>query len=310
MRRPIDLFSAGELLVDFVTAEFVHTLEEGTLFKRQPGGSAANLAMNMARLGNNALLAACVGTDDMGNILLNHVQKIGVDVSNITQIEEPTTLVLGTRAAHAANYQYYRGADYQLSIRQFPFQRFEEIAVFHTTCFALSKEPAQQVLLQAAEKAKRAGCQISLDTNFSQKIWPKRSEALRAISELCRLNALIKISDDDWGQLYEGDMPAPESVVDHFLKMGATEVCVTLGEKGCWVGNGEEKHFLAARNVDVKDPNGTGDAFWAAYLTARLDGRSMLECSIAARKMAEIKLCHLGPLPTKIDRAQVYEDLG
>lgn len=310
MRRPIDILSAGELLVDLITAEFVQTLDEASLFKRIPGGSPANLAMNMARLGNKTMLAACVGNDDMGGVLRNYVERVGVDVTYVAQVEEPTTLILVTRSAAVSNFQPYRGADYQFSIRQFPFQRFEEISIFHTTCFALSRQPAQQVILQAAEKAKRAGCQLSIDANYAGKIWPDRREAQRVIAELCRLNTMIKISDVDWSRLYEGETPAPEAVVDHFLKMGASEICFTLGDKGCWVGNSEEKHYLPARHVDVKDTTGAGDAFWSGYLTARLDGRSMLECSIAGRKMAELKLSHFGPLPDKMERALVYEDLG
>jgi sugar/nucleoside kinase (ribokinase family) len=310
MRRPIDILSAGELLVDLITAEFVQTLDEATLFKRVPGGSPANLAMNMARLGNKTLLAACVGNDDMGTVLRNYVERVGVDVTYVAQVEEPTTLILVTRSASVSNFQPYRAADYQFSIRQFPFQKFEEISLFHTTCFALSKQPAQQVILQAAEKAKRAGCQLSIDANYAAKIWPDRRDAQRVIAELCRLGTLIKISDVDWLRLYEGETPAPESVIDHFLKMGASEICFTLGDKGCWVGNGDEKHFLPSRPVDVKDTTGAGDAFWSGYLTARLDGRSMLECSIAGRKMAELKLSHFGPLPDRVDRTLVYADLG
>jgi fructokinase len=130
------------------------------------------------------------------------------------------------------------------------------------------------------------------------------------MAELCRLNTLVKISDVDWSRLYEGDAPAPEAVMDHFLKMGATEICYTLGENGCWVGNSDEKHFLPARNVEVKDTTGAGDAFWSGYLTAKLDGRTLLECALAGRKMAELKLAHFGPLPDKVDRAVVYEDFG
>lgn len=310
MRRPIDILSAGELLVDFITAEFVQTLDEASLFKRIPGGSPANLAMNMARLGNKAMLVACVGNDDMGKVLRNYVERIGVDVTNVTQVDEPTTLILVTRSAAVSNFQPYRSADFQLSIRQFPFQRFEEISLFHTTCFGLSKKPAQQVILEAAEKAKRAGCQLSLDANYAEKIWPERSEAQRVVAELCRLGTLVKISDVDWNRLYDNQAASPDSVIDHFLRMGAAEVCFTLGDQGCWVGNGGENHYLPARNIEVKDTTGAGDAFWSGYLTARLDGRSTLECAIAGRKMAELKLCHFGPLPDKVDREVVYEDLG
>lgn len=310
MQRPIDILSAGELLVDFITAEFVQTLDEASLFKRIPGGSPANLAMNMARLGNKAMLVACVGNDDMGNVLRNYVEKIGVDVSNVTQIEEPTTLILVTRSATVSNFQPYRNADFQLSIRQFPFQRFEEISIFHTTCFALSRKPAQQVILEAAEKAKRAGCQLSIDANYAEKIWPDRREAQRIVAEWSRLGALVKISDVDWGRLYDSQNPSPETVIDHFLKMGASEICYTLGEKGCWVGNSEGNHFLPARPVEVKDTTGAGDAFWSGYLTARLEGRTMLECAMVGRRMAELKLCHFGPLPDKVDKSVVFEDLG
>ncbi|GAB4491040.1 MAG: carbohydrate kinase [Saprospiraceae bacterium] len=309
MRRPIDILSAGELLVDFITAEFVQTLDEAMLFKRIPGGSPANLCMNMARLGNNTMLAATVGNDDMGTVLRNYVARLGVDVTNVVQVDEPTTLILVTRSATVSNFQPYRGADAMLSIRQFPFSRFEDIAILHTTCFALSKQPAQHVLLQAAEKAKRAGCQLSLDANYAEKIWPERLEAQRIVSELCRLGALIKVSDVDWNRLYEDESPKPDAVLDHFLKMGAKEVCLTLGSEGCWVSNDDERHFLPSRPVDVKDTTGAGDAFWSGYLTARLDGKNLLECAIAGRRMAELKLTNFGPLPDKVERAAIYADL-
>lgn len=309
MRRPVDILSCGELLVDFMTAEFVQTLDEATLFKRVPGGSPANLCMNMARLGNSTMLAASVGNDDMGSILRNYVSRLGVDVSYVVQVDEPTTLILVTRSAAVSNFQPYRGADAMLSIRQFPFSRFDDISILHTTCFALSKNPAQHVIMEAAEKAKRAGCQLSIDANYAEKIWPERREAQRLLSELCRLGTLVKISDVDWGRLYEDESPKPDTVIDHFLKMGATEVCFTLGAEGCWVGDNNQRHFLPARPVEVKDTTGAGDAFWSGYLTARLDGKKLLECAIAGRRMAELKLGHFGPLPDKVDRADIYVDL-
>ena len=310
MRRAIDILSAGELLVDFITAEFVQNLDEAMLFKRIPGGSPANLCMNMARLGNNTMLAASVGNDDMGAVLRNYVARLGVDVTNVLQVEEPTTLILVTRSATVSNFQPYRGADGMLSIRQFPFGRFEEIGIFHTTCFAMSKQPAQHVILQAAEKAKRAKCQISIDANYAEKIWPERRDAQRIIAEFCRLGTLIKISDVDWGRLYEDLSPKPEAVLDHFLKMGAQEVRFTMGAEGCWVANGDERHYLPARPIEVKDTTGAGDAFWAGYLTARLDEKNLLECAVAGRRMAEIKLIHFGPLPDRVERDRIYEDLA
>lgn len=307
MQRETDILCAGELLVDMITAEFANSLDEAENFKRIPGGSPANLCMNMARLGNKTVLAATVGNDDMGTVLKNYVARLGVDVSNVAQVDEPTTLILVTRSATTSNFQPYRAADYMLSIRQFPYTRFSDISIFHTTCFALSKKPAQNVLLEAAEKAKRAGVQLSLDANYAEKIWPERSAAQRIVSEYCRLGALIKVSDVDWARLYGEAPSSPDAVIEHFLKMGAREICYTLGSDGLWVGNDSEKHFLPARPVEVKDTTGAGDAFWSGYLTAWLDGKSLLERATAGRRMAELKLAHFGPLPDKVDRAAIYE---
>ena len=309
MRRSIDILSAGELLVDFITAEFVQTLDEAVLFKRIPGGSPANLAMNMARLGNKALLVSCVGNDDMGGVLRNHVARLGVDVSYLVSVEEPTTLILVTRSAAVSDFQAYRGADSMLSIRQFPYNLFENISIFHTTCFALSRDPARHVIMQAAEKAKRVHCQLSIDANYAPKIWPEQKEAQRTMSEYCRMGALVKVSDVDWSRLYDDENPTPDAVIDHFLKMGATEVCFTMGDKGCWTGDAGERHFTPSREVEVKDTTGAGDAFWSGYLTARLDGKNLQERAIAARRMAEIKLGHFGSLPDLIEREAIYSDL-
>lgn len=308
MRKTTDILCAGELLMDLITAEFVQTLEEAALFKRVPGGSPANLCMNMARLGNKTQLVATVGTDDMGQVLKDYVQKLGVDVSSVSQVDEPTTLILVTRSAATSSFQAYRGADTLLSIRQFPYPKFEEISIFHTTCFALSKNPAQSVLLEAAERAQRAGCQLSIDANYAPKIWPDQREAQRIVAAYCRMGALVKISDVDWERLY-GEKPVPEAVVEHFLKIGAKEVCLTLGDKGCWIGVPDvAAQFLPSRPVEVKDTTGAGDAFWAGYLTARIDGKSPLACAMAGRQMAEMKIQHFGPLPATVPRASLYPE--
>lgn len=309
MGRPIDIICAGELLVDFATAEFAQTPDEATLFRRIPGGSPANLSMNMARLGGKAMLAATVGNDDMGTVLKNYVARLGVDVSCVAQVDEPTTLFLEMRTALGTSLQTYRTADYTMSIRQFPYNQFENISLFYTTCFALSKNPAQHVILEAAEKAHRAGVQLSLDANFSEKIWPERREAQRVVAEYCRMGAVLKISDTDCFSLYGEDKSAPEAILEQFLKMGASEICYTLGANGCWVADSKNQHFVPARPVEMKDPIGAGDAFWAGYLTAYLDGKTLEERAMAGRRLAEVKISNFGPLADKIDRNLLYSDM-
>lgn len=300
MRRRIDILSAGELFVEFSSADLTQAVEEGVLYKRTPGGAPAMVAVQMARLGNKAMLAATVGTDDMGKTLVGYLNHAGVDSSCVAQVDEPTTLILNTRTPSESKIQVYRAADSLLSIRQFPFQSFEQIGVFHATCFAMSKNPSQHVILQAAERAQRAGCIVSLDLNYTPKIFPDRIEAKKVVSEFSRYKALIKLNARDWSRLYEDDAPAPQAVIDHFLKIGAEEVCFVTDD-AFWVGKDKETQTLPFRGNQPLNEH----AFLAGYLTARLDDKNLSESALAGRKMAEIQL----QSADKVDRSLIYAEL-
>ena len=306
--RTIDLLSCGELLVDMISADFADSMDQVENFKRIPGGSPANLCMNMARLGNQTQLVACVGTDDMGAYLLHYVQKLGFNCDTVWRVPKPTTLILVTRSKEVSNFEAYRGADSQISLRQFPTSLFEKVKIFHTTCFGLSQQPAQKNILTAAARAVKHGCQLSIDANYAHKIWSDQEEAQKIVAQYVSHGAFVKISEVDWERLYNSKLVDPTAAADHFLGLGAKEVCVTMGAEGCLVTNVSEQHFLPSRPVEVKDTTGAGDAFWSGYLTARLDGHGILQAGMAGRRMAELKLGHFGPLPRKMDRRGIYVD--
>jgi sugar/nucleoside kinase (ribokinase family) len=306
--KTIDILSAGELLIDFISEDFVDRLEDANHFKKLQGGSPANMVMNMARLGNRALLAATVGKDDMGRFLHESVAKTGVDCSRIGQANVPTTLILVTRSKEVSRFEAYRGADAQILPNQFPDEVLQKVRMLHTTCFGLSMEPAQTTILEAAKKAVQYGGQLSIDANYAQKIWPDRAHAQKVVRDYCSMGALVKMSEVDWERLYETPLGDPGKAAAKILDMGASEVCLTLGGEGCFVATESESHRLRARAVDVKDTTGAGDAFWSGYLTAWMDGHSLLNRAKAGRSMAEKKLEHFGPLPLKVQRADIYQD--
>lgn len=308
-KKPFDILSVGELLIDLMSTEFADSLTDISTYQRHPGGSPANLCMNMARLGNQTKLVATVGQDDMGQFLLDYVQTLPIDCTHLTQVTEPTTLILVTRSKSIANFEAYRGADCQISPPQIKAEILKKVSIFHTTCFALSQQPAQTTILEAAQKAATLGCQLSIDANYAAKIWPNRAEAQQVVAQYCSMGAIIKMSEVDWERLYEYPLDNPQKAIAHLLALGATEVCLTLGGEGCWVANSHKIEFLPARKVVVKDTTGAGDAFWSGYLTALLDGHSLINRAKAGRSMAELKIGHLGALPSKIERAMIYKDL-
>ncbi len=307
--RRFDIIAVGELLVDFISTDFAENLHEVKDFKRLQGGSPANLSMNMARLGNQAKLIATVGQDAMGDYLSNCVQALAVDCAHLARIDQPTSLILVTRSKEVSNFEAYRAADCQITEAQLTEDILSDCSIFHTTCFGLSKAPAQQAILRAASFVVQKGGQLAIDLNYAKKIWPDQQEAQKIVGSYCKMGAFVKVSDVDWQRLYDKSLDDPAKAANHFLALGARAVCVTLGAEGCYVANGDSSFHLPARQIQVKDTTGAGDAFWAGFLTAWLDGGTLKERALAGRKLAEMKLSRFGPLPLKVSKKDLYQDL-
>jgi sugar/nucleoside kinase (ribokinase family) len=308
--KTIDILAVGELLIDMISTDFAESMDAVESYRRIPGGSPSNLGMNMKRLGNNVRLISSVGKDGFGDFLMNYITNLGLNTEGVAQIVDvPTTLILVTRSKTVSDFEAYRGADTHILPVQISDDVLSNAAIFHTTCFALSLNPAQNTILDAASRATALGCRLSIDVNYAQKIWKNNAEAREIVAKYISHGAYVKCSEVDWERLYGEKLTDAAAAAKHFLALGAGEVCVTLGGDGCYVANREGGYFLAARKVEVKDTTGAGDAFWSGYLTARLDGYSLLDAAKAARKMAETKIGHFGPLPNKVEKTLIYSDI-
>ncbi|MEM9885156.1 MAG: carbohydrate kinase [Bacteroidota bacterium] len=307
-KKSYDVLCAGELLVDLMSIDFADDFRKVEHFKRVQGGSPANVAMNMAKLGNRVSLVAGVGQDDMGNFLIESLEKVGVTTQYIARTSNPTSLILVTRSKTVSHFEAYRAADYKLTAQQFPEELLRATRLFHTTCFALSKVPAQKSIVAAATQAHRYGAQLSIDLNYAPKIWANRKKAQSLVAAYCAQEAIVKLSEVDWSRLYKRPLSDAESAGQYFIDLGAKIVCITLGSEGVWAMSSKETHFLPSRPIEVKDTTGAGDAFWAGFLTAWLDENSLLNCAKAGRSMAELKIQHFGALNRSVERSVLYND--
>ncbi len=308
-RREIALLAVGELLVDLISHEECSDLSEARNFRCYPGGSPANLAANMAQTGNRTALIACVGEDGMGTFLRQSLAESGV-ISDyvVTVADKPTTLILIGRTTGTPDFIAYRMADRMILPEHIPDELLERSSLYHTTCFALSRHPAQESILEGARRAKQFGCQLSIDVNYSLRIWSNRQAAQLVIANYCSLGALVKLSLDDIARLFDDPGMSPRNAISVFHEWGAKLVCLTRGEQGSLVSwnNGEQRHEQPARPVKVTDATGAGDAFWAGFLSAYLDGKTPPICALAGTNLAAIKLQHTGPLSRKISGKQLY----
>lgn len=308
MSKEIDIVCVGETLIDFIGDQTEEPLKNTKDYHRYLGGSPTNVAMNMARLGANVNLVATVGKDGFGDYILTRLKEAKVSVEYISESsEKPTTVIFVNRTVNTPEFVAFRGADTLINEFQLPDELLKDTKIFHTTCFALSKKPARNTILEKAKKAKELGCQLSIDINYSEKIWPNTKAATKAIEAYCNLEPLVKVSQDDVDRLFGKGMSHDE-VFKHLHNLGAKLVCFTLGKDGAKLSEkGRPVISLSALKVEkIMDATGAGDAFWSGFLFAYLKEKSNEKCMEAALKMAAIKLQNVGRIP---DYASVISEV-
>ena len=303
MEKTIDIISIGEVLIDFIGHEINTSINRTKDYHRFLGGSPTNVAVNASRLGLKSLLVASCGQDGLGDYIVRKLKSSNVITTQIRKSEKaPTSVIFVSKSTNTPDFIPYREADCEILINQLPDEIIAKAKIFHTTCFALSKNPARDTILDRAEKAKELGLQLSIDINFSERIWPNREEAKLVIKEYLSNDPLVKLSEDDCYRLF-AEVKSEDYIFEYFHALGAATICLTKGKNGVVVSDINHGMFFqeALPIAEIKDTTGAGDAFWTGFLYAQLAHKTLKESVTIAQKLASIKLQNVGRLPDNIN---------
>lgn len=299
----------GEILVDFISTEVSTSLSEASSFTRYVGGQAANLAMNMSRLGFNSAVAACVGYDGLGQYARDQIRQSGVHTTFIqTTREAPTTIASITRQTQTPDFIIHRGADAFLRPSNELTETVSNSSIVHTSAFALSREPARTTILAALQTAHDAGRKISLDPNFDTTIWPDSADFVDILKETFQLVDFTKPSLEDCSRIF-GPRNTAREYAHLFLDWGAKTVLISRGDQGVFFANtsGDEYEISAHEDLHVVDVTGAGDAYWAGFLAATLNDLPDLKAACIGQAVAELKISQIGPLEMLPDWHEIQD---
>ena len=192
--KKIDILCVGEILIDFIGHQSDVLINNTRDYHRYLGGSPTNVAMNSARLGLNPVMIASVGDDGFGEYIFKRLSEVNVNTDRIKKLNNiPTSVIFVSKSKGTPDFIPFRQADSYITEDQITTHTLTNTKIFHTTCFALSKGPAQATILKKAEEAYNLGCKLSIDLNYAKKLWKSQEEALKVIKTYCSFNPLIKI---------------------------------------------------------------------------------------------------------------------
>jgi fructokinase len=245
----------GESLIDIVRRPDGSTLEHA-------GGSAANVAVALARLGRPVQFLTAFGDDDHGAILARHLNQSAVGLAGDPRALERTATALAEVGADG-------GAAYTFDIawRLNPIPDVSPVAV-HVCSIGAVLEPGASDVRRLLER-QRPRATISYDVNARPALTGTGPDVVRAVEEVSGLADLVKASDEDLHALYSGD--TLEQAVERLLGLGPAAVVVTRGARGAsWYG-ALGRVDVPAAEAEVADTIGAGDTFGAGVLDALWD---------------------------------------
>ncbi|HEY1135039.1 MAG TPA: PfkB family carbohydrate kinase [Nocardioides sp.] len=248
----------GEALVDVVRRA------DGGVDERA-GGSAANVAVALARLGRPTWFATAIADDRYGAILAAHIGRDGVRLAS-----DPETIARTSSAVAAIDADGAASYEFDLEWRLGAVDVREGVPGWIHACSIAAVLPpgAEDVLALVTRERERA--LVSYDVNARAAITGTGPEVVARVEALVAQSDVVKASDEDLAALWP-DL-AEQDVVRRFWELGASLVVVTRGAQGA------ECHGLsglvavpARTDLGVVDTIGAGDTLAAAFVSALWD---------------------------------------
>ncbi|AUG78038.1 fructokinase [Kitasatospora sp. MMS16-BH015] len=231
-----------------------------------PGGSPANVAYGLARLGRATALLTELGQDPGGRLIAGHLAGGGVEVLAAGGPGQRTSSAVVTLDG-AGKPAYQLDVHWTLDAAQLP-PRLGELrpSHVHVGSVAALLAPGGERARALAERL-AGGASVSYDPNVRPALLGEPAAAVSAVERWVALAGVVKASDEDVAWLYPGRSLG--EVAGRWLESGVGLVLLTRGAEGAeGHTRGGARAEVPAAPAEVADTVGAGDAFMAATLDA------------------------------------------
>jgi sugar/nucleoside kinase (ribokinase family) len=254
------------------------------------GGDCLNVALALARLGNDVAFAGLAGVDQLGDYLAGVIAKAGIDGRGLRRTDRATTcacLVL-INARGERTFLYHGGTNDLFCRDDVDDRLLEECSFVHVGgTYLLPRfdgEGAAALLARTREGGRRTSMDVTWDTTGR---W------LSVIAP-CLPHLDFFLPSEREAQRITG-RGAPEDMAAFLLDRGVGTAVIKLGERGCYVrASGGTGALVKAFPAKVVDTTGAGDSFVAGFLTGVLKGWALPACATFGCAVAAINIGAVG----------------
>ncbi len=275
----------GEALVDVV-----HGIN-GEI-KNIPGGSPANTAVALSRLGTKTYMKARTSSDQFGTEIRNYLTNQNVILDYSLVVDSPSSVIDALiqkdgSAKYEANLN--GAADFGWTVPELNQEIDRDIQIVQLGSLTSYVEPgATNVEKWFTQLRQSNRFFLTFDPNIRHPLDGQNAEDVRKrAKKLASLSHVVKASDEDLNWIFSSNSPKDSAV--NIIESGASLVVVTLGKNGAFaVNKNHEIVEVLAKEIDVIDTIGAGDTFAAALLTQLLENAWINENALKKSNSADL----------------------
>lgn len=281
--KPKDTAAFGRATVDLYASK-IGPMEDAVTFRKYVGGSPANTAVAMARLGLNVGYIGKVSDDPLGKFITRFLEKEGIDVSHIQKAEPGirSGITIGEILPDTCNCFMYRNdcADLQMS----PWELDEEYIAAHKLLLisgtSLSHSPARETVFAAIDLAKRNQTRIALDLDYREGTWDSLEEVSVYLTLAAQKADIVIGTRDEFNRMeyvFHRENSDNQKSADWLLSKGAELVSIKNGKKGSFIFTENSCVRGGIYPTKVLKSFGAGDAYSGAFCYGLLQRMSIEE---------------------------------
>ncbi|PTN10032.1 carbohydrate kinase family protein [Mangrovibacterium marinum] len=275
----------------------------------KPGGAPMNVAYHLKKFGIDSQMISSVGSDSLGEALLNQLQDWNIPTENCQVNENFRTGFVEAIAGedHEMTYVIHEDVAWDQIQPSTAYDTLVEQAdAFIFGTLVCRNERSRNTLYKLLDKATYKVFDINLRPPFySQEI----IEHLLGQCNLLKLNHSELELIISWYTSNHRDEASAVQFLQEKFDIG--EVIVTKGSRGATYYDGNQSHTSPACKVEVKDTVGAGDSFLAAFLSKKIQNESIETSMSYATALGAFVASNEGACPAyTIDQVERFANLN
>ncbi|ACD24006.1 5-dehydro-2-deoxygluconokinase [Clostridium botulinum] len=278
--RKFEIVPIGRVAIDFNPIDINRPLSESKTFKKYLGGSPANIAVGLSRLGKKVGFIGKVSKDQFGKFVVDYFDNEGIDTSQIKYAENGESLGLTfteiASPTESSILMYRNGiADLELDVNEIDEEYIKNTKAIVISGTALAKSPSREAALKALELAKKNDTIVIFDVDYREYNWKNKDEIAIYYSIVGKQSDIVMGSREEFDlmeSLIVKEKSTDEESAKRWLGFGNKIVVIKHGKEGSTAYTNDRKSYkIKPFPVKLLKSFGGGDAYASAFIYGILE---------------------------------------